>query len=121
MIFIAFAFCLLLDLYINKDENFGEILKNINKIFKKSQILFLFSHLSFIFLNFCIFYLNIQNFGIIILYIFCFLNIISEILMIKKYQKGELEVEILSMKFPLIYKILLYFIIFIIFYLSLRI
>lgn len=116
MILLAFALCLCFDFYMNRGENMGEILRNLENIFDKSQILFFMSHLTFIFLSYCIFALNMQNLGILFIYILCILSIITEILTIKKYKNGEISAEILEEKISLIYKISIYFVIFIIFY-----
>lgn len=99
MLLIAgFLVCEILGIYLNKGDNFGEILNSYTKRWQKSKVLFFATEFSFIYLNFIVFGLNLTNFLTISLYLLYATDLFYRVYLCDKFSKNELNSE---MKFML--------------------
>ncbi|QKF64130.1 hypothetical protein [Campylobacter corcagiensis] len=99
MLLIAgFLVCEILGIYLNRGDNFGEILNSYTKRWQKSKVLFFATEFSFIYLNFIVFGLNLTNFLTISLYLLYATDLFYRVYLCDKFSKNELNYE---MKFML--------------------
>lgn len=95
MLLIAgFLICEILGIYLNKGDNFGEILKSYTNRWQKSKVLFFATEFTFIYLNFIVFSLNLANFLTISLYLLYAIDLLYRVYLCDKFSKNELKGEI---------------------------